>query len=64
MYQWLIHVDIWQIPPQYCKAIILQLKINKFLKSESMKNEKHFSHKFCLNLNDEKCNLCIYENTF
>ena len=26
----LIHVDIWQTPTQYYKAIILQLKINKF----------------------------------
>ena len=26
----LIHVDIWQKPTQYYKAIILQLKINKF----------------------------------
>ena len=23
---WLIHVDVWQKPSQYCKAIILQLK--------------------------------------
>ena len=23
---WLIHVDVWQNPPQYCKVIILQLK--------------------------------------
>ena len=23
---WLIHVDVWQRPIQYCKAIILQLK--------------------------------------
>ena len=23
---WLIHVDVWQRPTQYCKAIILQLK--------------------------------------
>ena len=23
---WLIHVDVWQKPPQYCKVIILQLK--------------------------------------
>ena len=30
VYLWLIHVDIWQKPTQYCKAIILQLKINKF----------------------------------
>ena len=30
---WLIHVDVWQKPMQYCKAIILELKINKFLKN-------------------------------
>ena len=24
----LIHVDVWQEPTQYCKAIILQLKIH------------------------------------
>ena len=28
VYLWLIHVDVWQKPKQYCKAIILQLKIN------------------------------------
>ena len=27
---WLIHADVWQKPDQYCKAIILQLKINTF----------------------------------
>ena len=27
---WLIHVDVWQIPTWYCRAIILQLKKNKF----------------------------------
>ena len=32
IYLWPIHVDGWQKPTQYCKAIILQLKINKFLK--------------------------------
>ena len=26
---WLIHVDVWQTPTQYCKAVILHLKINK-----------------------------------
>ena len=31
---WLIHVELWQKPTQYCKAIILQLKINKFLKKK------------------------------
>ena len=24
---WLIHVDIWQKPSQFCKVIILQLKL-------------------------------------
>ena len=29
VYLWLIHVDVWQKSTQYCKAIILQLKIEK-----------------------------------
>ena len=29
VYLWLIHVDVWQKPTQYCKAIILQLKKKK-----------------------------------
>ena len=32
LYLWLMHVDILQKPTEYCKTIILQLKINKFLK--------------------------------
>ena len=28
VYLWLIHVDVWQKPTQYCKTIILQLKKN------------------------------------
>ena len=28
IFMWLIHVDIWQKPTQYGKAIIPQLKIN------------------------------------
>ena len=34
VYLWLIHVDVWQKPKQYCKAIILQLKIFFFKKSD------------------------------
>ena len=34
VYLWLIHVDIWQKLTQYCKAIILQLKTNKFKKKK------------------------------
>ena len=26
VHQWLIHVNVWQKPPQYCKVISLQLK--------------------------------------
>ena len=25
VYPWLIHVDVWQKPSQYCKVIIFQL---------------------------------------
>ena len=32
VYLRLIHADVWQKPTQYCKAIILQLKISKFKK--------------------------------
>ena len=34
---WLIHVDTWQKLTQYCKAIILQLKVNK-IKAKKKKN--------------------------
>ena len=30
VYPWLIHVYVWQKPTWYCKAIILQLKINNY----------------------------------
>ena len=26
VHPWLIHVDVWQKPPQYCKVISLHLK--------------------------------------
>ena len=26
VHPWLIHVDVWEKPPQYCKPISLQLK--------------------------------------
>ena len=29
----MVHVDVWQKPTQYCKAIILRLKINKLKKT-------------------------------
>ena len=33
VYLWLIHVDVWEKPTQFCKAIILQLKINTLMVS-------------------------------
>ena len=41
VYLWLIHVDVWQKPIQFCKANILQLK------NKSIKNFKKF---LCLSL--------------
>ena len=32
VYLWPIHADIWQKPSQYCKVIILQLKLINFKK--------------------------------
>jgi len=29
VHSWLIHVNVWQKPPQYCKVISLQLKERK-----------------------------------
>ena len=43
MYLCLTHVDIWQKPTQYFKAIIFQLKINKFLKESIMEEIITFS---------------------
>ena len=35
---WMILVDVWQRPTQYCKVIILQLKTNKLKKKETKTN--------------------------
>ena len=39
VYLRLIHLDVWQKSTQYCKSIVLQLKINKYFK----KKEIHMS---------------------
>ena len=36
VYLWLIHTDDCQKPTEYSKAIILQLKINKFKKPQNI----------------------------
>ena len=50
VYLWLIHVDIWQKPIQYCKAIIFQSKISN--------QKKKFSVPFSLSFSSwDPCNL-------
>ena len=42
---WPVHVDVWQKPTQYCKAVILQIKLNTFLLKrgkEGTKRDKVF----------------------
>ena len=34
VYLRLIHLDVWQKSTQYCKAIVFQLKINKYFKKK------------------------------
>ena len=41
VYLWLIHDDVWPKPTQYCKVIILQLKINYKNKQTNKKNKKN-----------------------
>ena len=46
-YLWLIHIDVWQKPTLYCKAIIFQLKIN--LKNDHIHNASSLSRKLLSN---------------
>ena len=55
---WLIYVDIWQKPTQYCNAIILQLKINKILINK--KDFETFIIQRCVSY--IKIYLCIYSS--
>ena len=43
IYLWLIHAYVWQKPTQYCKTIVLQLKINKLKKKSYTRQEDHLS---------------------
>ena len=40
---WLIRVDVWRKPAQYCKAIILQLKTNTLKKTKETNHKKKFT---------------------
>ena len=43
VHSWLIHVNVWQKPLQYCKVISLQLKQINFLKSLKKRWKMHLS---------------------
>ena len=45
VYLWPIHVDVWQKPTKYYKAIILQLKINVFKKTAQKKKKENPRYK-------------------
>ena len=55
VYLWLIHIDVWQKPSQYCKVIILQLNKINFLKKVTKcwqgSTEKELSHTVGGNIN-------------
>ena len=40
---WLSHVDVWQKPTQYCKAIILRIKLFFFKRNPRCKNIWRYS---------------------
>jgi len=43
VHPWLIHVDAWQKPPQYCKVIILQFKKKKKRNSRRLGGGGYFA---------------------
>jgi len=42
VYLWLIHVEVWQKPTKFCKAIIFQLKNKLNKKNRPRKNQAFF----------------------
>ena len=58
---WLIHADVFQKPIQYCKAIMLQLKINNFIKKQLNSFIKSTSKLFwsCIYLNKNIINMYL-----
>ena len=55
VYLWLIHVDIWQKPTQYYKAIILLLKINTLKNTDFYKSLKKMKQKVFKNISLKMC---------
>ena len=56
VYLWLIYVDVWQKPTQHYKAIILQLKINNFLKKN-----KFFMIRVVLHILEISISSCVWK---
>ena len=54
VHPWLIHVNVWQKPPQYCKVISLQLKFKK-------KKKKKAYREWILNvqISDSSSRVCL-----
>ena len=40
VHPWLIRVNVWQKPPQYCKGISLQLKFKQLIKMSRIYSKK------------------------
>ena len=56
VYLWLTHVDVWQKSNQYCKAIILQLKIKK------LKLKKNFFKESTINKwKRPRAYMCVFD---
>ena len=63
---WLIHVNVWQKPPQYYKVISLQLKIKKYYGMVQLmliiskcvfKERSIYITDICLKITDIECNM-------
>ena len=49
VHPWLIHVNVWQKIPQYCKAISLQLKYINKIKDKKIYTSRSLSLRSLLN---------------
>ena len=66
VHPWLIHVNVWQKPPQYYKVISLQLKIKKYYGMVQLmliiskcvfKERSIYITDICLKITDIECNM-------
>ena len=60
---WLIHVNVWQKPLQYCKVISLQLrKINEKLKKKHTTVRTGHGTMHCFQIGKGLCQGCIFSS--